>query len=111
MALPLRVSIYFAALFRDGIVVTPVTKGPSCQSGFEGLLDLLCRVAALIEPLTLPVGLGKGWRFLVAAVMPVRLMEVQEGDENYLCIKTVKTCQQRCFRERVVFFVLSCSLE
>lgn len=40
-------------------------------------------------------GPGRGWGFPVAAVVPVKLMKVQEGDKNYICIKEVKTCQQR----------------
>lgn len=36
------------------------------------------------------VGQGKGWGFSVAAAVPDKLIKVQEGDRNYMCIKEVK---------------------
>lgn len=72
-------------------------KGPPVLGCFEGLLDPLCSVAALIasEAQMLFTSPGKGWGLPMVAVMPVKLMEIQEGAKSYVCIKEVKTCQQR----------------
>jgi len=54
-------------------------------------------VAALVASDTqMPfAGQERGWRFPMAAVTPVKLMELQEGEKNCISIKEVKTCQQR----------------
>lgn len=67
---------------------------PPSQGGLEGLLDSHSS-PDVSELQMMFAGQGKSWGFSVAAAVPDKLIEVQEGDRNYMCIKEVKTWQKR----------------